>query len=491
MTRTVISSGQIVSGAAINSGDRQVVFAGGTSLVPRISDGGVAIVSSGGSVAGASLHVAVNSDAAPARMVVLSGGVATDTGMGAGGRLMVDGGSANGTLVSGSGSTELLISGASASGTVIADGGRMVLGAFPFTSTATDTTVGNGGVLHVGRDCPVRDTTVLAGGLMRLDEGRGDTGITISSGGRVVAYDDSSISGITVDNGGVLVVKESDASNVDVRRGGRLVVRGGASLSNIAKGGTVVVEDGRIDGIQSMSAGGLIVGKNSIAVISSGNTTTGGIVSAGGVFAVVSGATAIGLKLVGGSELDYRGGAVSGLIASHGATEVVEYGATVSGLDNPGTYVIVSNGGTAVATHIQAGTLTVMSGGIATDTQLRSAHETVSAGGRISGTTTFAHGSTVEFDANTGISLKASGFDSTDAVDLAAFKFGGSRHLTVVSSGTTTQLTITEGLQQAKVILLGQYSAAGFHLAKDGAGTTLTYTPATNTPHELAAGHGH
>jgi hypothetical protein len=132
-----------------------------------------------------------------------------------------------------------------------------------------------------------------------------------------------------------------------------------------------------------------------------------------------------------------------------------------------------------------------MSGGTATDTRLQSAYETVSAGGQVSGTTTFVQSSTVEFDASTGILLTVSGFDSTDAIDLAAFSFGSSQHLTVVTSGTTTQLTVTEGLQQANIVLFGQYSAAGFHLTKDRAGTALTYTPPANAAHELAAGHSH
>jgi hypothetical protein len=51
-------------------------------------------------------------------------------------------------------------------------------------------------------------------------------------------------------------------------------------------------------------------------------------------------------------------------------------------------------------------------------------------------------------------------------------------------------LTLSEGGLKVTVDLFGQYVAAGFHLAKSGAGTAITYaTPSTSAHAELAASH--
>ena len=52
-------------------------------------------------------------------------------------------------------------------------------------------------------------------------------------------------------------------------------------------------------------------------------------------------------------------------------------------------------------------------------------------------------------------------------------------------------LKITDRANTASITLFGQYTAAGFHFAKSGAGTAITYTPpATAHAADLAAAHG-
>jgi hypothetical protein len=54
---------------------------------------------------------------------------------------------------------------------------------------------------------------------------------------------------------------------------------------------------------------------------------------------------------------------------------------------------------------------------------------------------------------------------------------------------TSGTLTITSGSLKATVTLLGQYVAAGFHLASDGAGgTAITYAISAHTVSAVVAG---
>jgi hypothetical protein len=53
------------------------------------------------------------------------------------------------------------------------------------------------------------------------------------------------------------------------------------------------------------------------------------------------------------------------------------------------------------------------------------------------------------------------------------------------SGNTGGTLTVSDGTNIAKIALLGQYIAAGFHDAPDiGTGTVITYTPSGTQPNE-------
>ncbi len=71
---------------------------------------------------------------------------------------------------------------------------------------------------------------------------------------------------------------------------------------------------------------------------------------------------------------------------------------------------------------------------------------------------------------------KLSGFAATDKIDLTQFGAGATLAYSSGASGGT--LTVTDGVLQAKLGLLGQYAAAGFHIGTDGNnGSWVTYTP--------------
>jgi autotransporter passenger strand-loop-strand repeat protein len=512
-----------------------IVSSGGAVEDTSVADGAVLVVSAGETL-GTTLSGFHAFPGGPARRStehVLSGGVASDTTIGAFGELFVgEGGTADGTtvnaggylltrggefgggvasandlLVSGRGAVANLQSSTIASGCVVADGGTLKLGSFPFVSDITDTTVSSGGRLVLSRDCSASNTVILAGGVEILKEGF-DYGVTVASGGRIVGDPLARLIDATISGGGSVVLKElSFASAVEVLNSGHLTLEGSfAEDLTITRGATVVVEGGSVEGSLSMSAGGLIVRSSGVAFISSGISTTGGIVGSGGDVVVLPGGATADLTVLSGGEIEYAGGAVKGLVIRAGATEIVESKAIVSNLHHPGVDLVVSSGGTVrgakvqsaaltvssggavIDAYVQSGMLTVSSGGTISDVTLQSASETVFSDGRALGRTTFAQSSTVQFDAKTGILLMTSGFDATDTIDLAAFQLAGSQ-LSIVTSGATTQVTVTNRLQQANIILFGQYSAAGFHLSRNGAGTALTYDPPADTVHELAAGH--
>jgi hypothetical protein len=77
-------------------------------------------------------------------------------------------------------------------------------------------------------------------------------------------------------------------------------------------------------------------------------------------------------------------------------------------------------------------------------------------------------------------------------LDLLSFAFSRSETLafSAAMGGTQGTLTVTSGADSFSVVLLGQYVAAGFSIAKDGAGdTAITYTPTTWSVEIAGAGH--
>jgi hypothetical protein len=66
------------------------------------------------------------------------------------------------------------------------------------------------------------------------------------------------------------------------------------------------------------------------------------------------------------------------------------------------------------------------------------------------------------------------GFGGADTLDLTDFSFSGAEKLTFIEAANNQwgTLVVTDGALRFKTTLFGQYTAAGFHLASDGAGGT-------------------
>src|SRR5262249_8383936 len=76
----------------------------------------------------------------------------------------------------------------------------------------------------------------------------------------------------------------------------------------------------------------------------------------------------------------------------------------------------------------------------------------------------------------------------TEKIDLRDIPFSNKTKLsfTEAQNHLSGTLTVTDGTHTANLTLLGQYSAANFHLASDGQGGTVVTDPLVGS-----AGHGH
>ena len=311
-------------------------------------------------------------------------------------------------------------------------------------------------------------------------------------GGRPVA------SGTVVSNHGTQVIQDGVAYGTIVRSGGLVTGVGTISGATVSAGGVLDVFGAAAGNV--VSSGGLITDYHII------KRTT---ISAGGTLVVSSGGTASGSDVLkGGSELVRgqsvsatieAGGqqvvsetAISAYISNGGVQTVARGGASIATVVLKGARETVTSGGLASATTVSGGVLNIGSGATVTGTKLLSGSEIVAAGGIVKGATTFGTHAALSVQPATGSTLTTSGFKATDSLILRNFAFGaGVTHSFKENAGKTEGvLTIKDGALKVTVDLFGQYVAAGFHLAKSGAGTVVTYTPPAGAHTTLAAVHG-
>jgi hypothetical protein len=132
----------------------------------------------------------------------------------------------------------------------------------------------------------------------------------------------------------------------------------------------------------------------------------------------------------------------------------------------------------------------VSSGGIVDRSTIIAGTETVLSGGVVQGAVTFGKGGRFAI-AGEPVGLTVSHFHDGNHIDLTSFAPGAAEKLSFVENADKTKgiLKITDGTQKASITLFGQYVAAGFHFAKDGAGTAITYAKPPAAHVELAVSH--
>jgi hypothetical protein len=78
------------------------------------------------------------------------------------------------------------------------------------------------------------------------------------------------------------------------------------------------------------------------------------------------------------------------------------------------------------------------------------------------------------------------GFGSGDKIDALHFGIGTTVNFVENAGNTGGTLTVQNGMMEAQLALIGQYSAAGFGHTSTGAGTVITYAPPASAAETLA-----
>jgi autotransporter passenger strand-loop-strand repeat protein len=211
--------------------------------------------------------------------------------------------------------------------------------------------------------------------------------------------------------------------------------------------------------------------------VSNGGTASGTSVSSGGAEIVSSGGVATSVTIVGGVQTVVRGGSANGTVVSSGGSEIVSGTASGTVVDAGGS-VVVWSGGTANALILNGGSATVMSGGAISGATISSGTLVISSGGAaLSSTVTFAGSGSLVLD-DTKFRGKIAGFDSpAETIDLTTVTFGSATTLGYTGNSLSGTLTVTDGTHTARLAMLGQYTAASFHLIDDTHGGTLVFDP--------------
>jgi hypothetical protein len=228
----------------------------------------------------------------------------------------------------------------------------------------------------------------------------------------------------------------------------------------------------------TLQGGGKVVLSDSAQNIIYG---TGADVTLTNVDNTISGAGQLGeghLNLLNDATIDATGknalviDTASNAIANSGTLEATGSGGLVidSAVQNTGN--IWANGGNVTAQGAVTGNGSAEISGSAT----------LEFGGASSENTSFAAGATgtLKLDHAESFAGTISGFGAGDALDLADIAFGANTTLgySANAAGTGGSLNISDGTHSVSIALLGQFSAAGFHVGGDkGAGMMVTYTP--------------
>ena len=226
-------SGQVVQSQTLASG-AIVAVGSGYVLTSAIGSGLTVEVLSGGVVSGATFGAVADK-----RLLIFSGGVASDVTIGSGGTAIVfAGGTDDGATIL-KGGTDVVSSGGVDLGVVVNSGGTEIVSA---GGVASNTTVSSGGVQMVASGGTADPTVILSGGTEVVSAHGSDLGAQISGGTQVVF---GVASGATVFSGAQLVRAGGTASDTAVSGGSAIVSAGGSAVDmTIASGATAVILSG-------------------------------------------------------------------------------------------------------------------------------------------------------------------------------------------------------------------------------------------------------
>ncbi|WP_159993213.1 Hint domain-containing protein [Roseomonas sp. 18066] len=428
----ILVSGGAASGTTVHGGGTERVDAGGLASATRLFEGGTQQVEEGGTawttsvgdggsatIAGSAVSATIDSGGL---QVVESGGTASASEILSGGAELVQGGESLDATIRLGGQQEVVDGHA---GGAAVFGSQTITGDGVTAGSATDTSIGAGGVQTVENDGET-------------------TGTEIASGGTQVVRDDGYASGTVIAGGGVQRIEEY----------------GGAEGTTIASGGLQQVGDLGFVAYTTVESGGLQeVGSGGTAILT---TLTGGRQD------VLAEGSAAGTEIVAGTQ--YVAGFSVATIIHAGATQYVLDGGTayqniMEGLS------YVSAGGLAGQNAIgHGGRQVILSGGIGSDTEIHSGGtQVIEAGGTATGWIELVGtGATLQLDTpeTLGRGLTISGLSYGDRIDLQGLTY----HSAMVAQwdAATNLLTVTDGATTYTLALAGSYTQDQFALSEDG-----------------------
>jgi autotransporter passenger strand-loop-strand repeat protein len=280
------SNGAVDSGATVNSGGILLAYNSGTIDGATVNRGGEVELNGVTAVASG-----VTLEAGGFLFIFPSGGTAIGTIVDGGAystELEANGGTVISSIVSGNGAS-VVLDGGTASGTIIRSGGAEVV----FSGTANAAVVSSGGTEKLVSGT-VRSATILNGGTLTVSGGV-ESGSTITAGGQELVY------------GGT-------ASGTVVSGGGTQIVYNGGIVS-----GAFIEADSTETLLAGALAYNVTVGDPSVQIVSSGASATGTILTSGGEQDVYG--TAVDTNVGnGGVEIIYAGGTATGTTLQPGGT---------------------------------------------------------------------------------------------------------------------------------------------------------------------------
>ena len=261
--------------------------------------------------------------------------------------------------------------------------------------TADSTTVNYYGNLYVRDGGTANSATVNEGGTFAVSSGGTANSATVNGGGMIIE-DGGTADSITVNGGEFQVSGGGTATNIMLASGGELYVYyGGVATGIVENGGYVDFEDDETVSFVSNSFSGLVLSEAS-ATVHSGTTANSATVNEYGSLRVHNGGIVNSTTVNdGGSMIVADRGKADGIaIHAGGNLEVGSGGSASDATVNSGGSAIVGDGGKATGVAINTGgSLEVGSGGSASDATVNSgANMFVASNGTATDITVYAGG---------------------------------------------------------------------------------------------------
>ena len=373
-------------GTMVGYAGSQTVFAGGTATASLVD--GSEIVSAGGVTSAVQL---IDGDE-----FVLSGGVASGTlvavSSGNGEMGVASGGTMAGTVINRDGYVYISAGGLAVA--TILTGGDLSIGG----GTAIDSMIGGGSVETVGVVLVssafisgIASATTIAGGTLDLAGGSATGGILFAGGAGLLEISGTVMPATTIS--GFAASDEIDLQSLAFTGSGSASLDASTDVLTVTErvSSFLLQLSGPYAGVTfslgaDAGAGTLVrIDDGSTVDVSSGVTSSGVALSAGGVLTILSGGTAIGTEVTSrGVDTVQSGGLARGTVVSADAREAV-YGTASGTVVNYAGSQTVFAGGTATASVVD-GAVIVLAGGVTSAVELILGTETVASGGVASGT---------------------------------------------------------------------------------------------------------